>query len=58
MTENEIGDGILASAIKVHTAQGPGLLESAYETCLAHELEKQHFTAEDAGDFAEDAKGD
>jgi len=41
VTENEIGDGILASAIKVHTAQGPGLLESAYETCLAHELEKQ-----------------
>ena len=41
MTENEIGDGILASAMKVHTALGPGLLESAYETCLLYELEKQ-----------------
>src|SRR5215510_14134099 len=41
MTENEIGDAIIASAMKVHTALGPGLLESAYETCLLYELEKQ-----------------
>lgn len=41
MTENEIGDTIIASAMKVHTALGPGLLESAYETCLLYELEKQ-----------------
>ena len=41
MTENEIGDAIIASAMKVHTALGPGLLESAYETCLIYELEKQ-----------------
>lgn len=27
------------AAIKVHRALGPGLLESAYEHCLAHELE-------------------
>ena len=40
MTENEIGDSIIASAIKIHTALGPGLLESAYETCLLYELEK------------------
>jgi GxxExxY protein len=40
MEENSIGDGILAAAFKVHTALGPGLLESAYEACLAHELEK------------------
>ena len=26
--------------MKVHTALGPGLLESAYETCLLYELEK------------------
>lgn len=26
--------------MKVHTALGPGLLESAYEACLAHELKK------------------
>ena len=29
------------SAIKVHKALGPGLLESAYEACLAHELRKR-----------------
>ena len=40
MTENDIGDSIIASAMKVHTAVGPGLLESAYETCLLYELEK------------------
>ena len=40
MTENDIGDSIIASAMKVHTALGPGLLESAYETCLLYELEK------------------
>jgi GxxExxY protein len=41
VTENEIGDSIIASAMKVHTALGPGLLESAYETCLQYELDKQ-----------------
>jgi len=36
-----VGHAIIGSAIKVHTALGPGLLESAYETCLCYELEKQ-----------------
>jgi GxxExxY protein len=36
--ENEIGQRVLGLAIKVHKALGPGLLESAYETCLAYEL--------------------
>jgi GxxExxY protein len=39
VTENDIGDPIIASAMKVHTALGPGLLESAYETGLLYELE-------------------
>jgi len=30
---------IIGSAIKVHRALGPGLLESAYEACLAYELQ-------------------
>lgn len=38
MNENEIGTAIIASSMKVHSALGPGLLESAYELCLAHEL--------------------
>jgi GxxExxY protein len=32
---------IIASAIEVHRALGPGLLESAYEECLAKEFELQ-----------------
>jgi GxxExxY protein len=42
VTENEIGDAIIASAMKAHSILGPGLLESAYEACLAYELEKRH----------------
>ena len=30
---------IIGAAIEVHRILGPGLLESAYEQCLAHELE-------------------
>ena len=30
--------GIIGTAIEVHRALGPGLLESAYEQCLCHEL--------------------
>lgn len=40
LIENEIGEKIIGAAIKVHSALGPGLLESAYEACLAHELEQ------------------
>jgi GxxExxY protein len=35
---NEITQNIIAAAIDVHRALGPGLLESAYEACLAFEL--------------------
>ena len=38
MTENDIGDTIIAAAMKVHSALGPGLLENAYELCLSYEL--------------------
>lgn len=38
MTENEIGKFVVDCALKVHRALGPGLLESAYEACLQHEL--------------------
>jgi GxxExxY protein len=34
---------ILACAYKVHSVLGPGLLESAYETCLEYELTKNGF---------------
>jgi GxxExxY protein len=38
MTDNEITHEIIGAAIEVHKRLGPGLLESAYEACLAHEL--------------------
>jgi len=36
--ENQISAIILDAAIAVHTALGPGLLESAYQACLTYEL--------------------
>jgi len=38
---NQISAEIIDAAMKVHTALGPGLLESAYEACLLHELRKR-----------------
>ena len=40
MKINEITQKIIGCAIEVHRSLGPGLLESAYEECLAFELEK------------------
>ncbi|HOW98109.1 MAG TPA: GxxExxY protein [Kiritimatiellia bacterium] len=40
MKENELTREIIAAAMRVHSALGPGLLESAYEACLAHELSR------------------
>ncbi len=40
MDENRIGEMVLGYALKVHKVLGPGLLESAYEACLAHELDR------------------
>ena len=39
MTENEISYKIIGAAIEVHKSIGPGLLESAYESALAYELQ-------------------
>ena len=36
-----VATDIVDAAIKVHRALGPGLLESAYQYCLAHELRKR-----------------
>ena len=41
MEIEEVGKQIVDAAIKVHRALGPGLLESAYQACLAHELRKR-----------------
>ena len=39
MHQNEISEKIIGCAIEAHKALGPGLLESAYEECLAAEME-------------------
>lgn len=36
--EDLLSNRILGAAIEVHRRLGPGLLESAYEACLAHEF--------------------
>jgi len=46
MVFGKITEQIIAGAIRVHTALGPGLLESAYESCLAYELVKSGFQIE------------
>jgi GxxExxY protein len=41
---NQISGKIIECAIKVHSKIGPGMLEKAYEICLAHELAKNGLT--------------
>lgn len=43
MTENDISFAIRGTAFKVHTALGPGLLESVYEAALCYELRNEGF---------------
>ena len=43
MTENEISYKIIGAALEVHKSVGPGLLESAYESALAYELQELGF---------------
>jgi len=48
---------IIGAAIEVHRALGPGLLESAYEECLCHELHLQGLTFERQVDLPVSYKG-
>ncbi len=46
MTENEIGKIVVDSALRVHRALGPGLLESTYQACLGYELAERGIRVE------------
>ena len=46
MELNRVTSQIIGSAIDVHRALGPGLLESAYEACLAYELAQRGLNVE------------
>ena len=46
VTDNEITHEIIGAAIEVHRLLGPGLLESAYEECLAKELALRNLRVE------------
>jgi GxxExxY protein len=39
LIEEEVTEAIIGAAIEIHRELGPGLLESAYEECLCHELQ-------------------
>jgi len=42
----DITPQIIGAAIKIHRTLGPGLLESAYEACLAYEMEQLGFNVQ------------
>ena len=46
MNENAIGKEVVDAAVKIHSALGPGLLESVYEVVLARELTKRGLSIE------------
>jgi len=46
MEINKLSKRIIGAAIEVHRTLGPGLLESAYEQCLCHELNLQKISFE------------
>ena len=46
MSENQVATQIVDACYKIHTTLGPGLLESAYEVVLFHELRKRGLKVE------------
>ena len=46
MVQDQITEKIIGAAMKVHSALGPGLLESAYQACLLYELKEQGLNVE------------
>lgn len=57
MNINQLSSKIIGAAIEVHKILGPGLLESAYEECLCHELSIQGVSFERQKSLSIDYKG-
>ena len=57
MDINQLSSKIIVAAIQVHKALGPGLLESAYEECISHELSSQGLSIERQKPLAINYKG-
>jgi GxxExxY protein len=54
---NKLSSKIIGAAIEVHKALGPGLLESAYEECLCHELSLRGVSFERQKNLSVEYKG-
>ena len=54
---NQLSSRIIGAAIEVHKNLGPGLLGSAYEECLCHELSIQGLLFEKQKPLSIDYKG-
>ena len=50
--EEEFTSQIIGAGIEVHRELGPGLLESAYEACLCHELSLRQIAFTQASNVA------
>ncbi|HEC19593.1 MAG TPA: GxxExxY protein [Gammaproteobacteria bacterium] len=57
MDENALANELIGAAIEVHKHLGPGLMESAYQTCLSRELTLREISFETEVPVAVDYKG-
>lgn len=57
MDFDDLSYAVIGSAIEVHKFLGPGLLESAYEQCLAHELKSNNIDFKLQASLAVEYKG-
>jgi GxxExxY protein len=57
MEMEDLTSKVISAAIEVHRSLGPGLLESAYEGCLCHELDLRGINYERQKDLPVEYKG-
>ena len=57
LIQEQLTEQIIGAAIEVHRELGPGLLESAYEECLCHELHLRNISFQRQVDLSLAYKG-